>query len=138
MKRPPSRAALLYLAYIYFAHQVGVFTYKEAAMLYIKRNAQGEIVMLSKEPSPECKDTIKEDSPEVFAFLATQTGQSAQFVASDLAFVRVMEDILEVLLEKGVISFTDLPPAAQSKVLGRKSLRKGGEASLISDDGGLI
>ena len=59
-------------------------------MLYIKRNARGEIVMLSKEPSPECNDTIAADSPEVFAFLAQQTGQSAQMIASDLAFVRVV------------------------------------------------
>lgn len=107
-------------------------------MLYIKRNAQGEIVMLSKEPSSECNDTITEDSPEVFAFLAEQTGQSAQFIASDLAFVRVVEDMLEVLLEKGVLSFTDLPPAAQSKVMERKSLRAKNDINLISDDGGVI
>lgn len=107
-------------------------------MLYIKRNAQGEIVMLSKESSPECNDTINDDSPEVFAFLAEQTGQSAQFIASDLAFVRVVEDMLEVLLEKGVLSFTDLPSAAQSKIMERKSLRAKNDVNLISDDGGII
>jgi hypothetical protein len=107
-------------------------------MLYIKRNARGEIVMLSKEPSPECNDTIAADSPEVFAFLAQQTGQSAQMIASDLAFVRVVEDMLEVLLEKGVLSFTDLPAAAQSKVMERKSLRANNDVNLISDDGGII
>ncbi|MFC7367342.1 MULTISPECIES: tryptophan synthase subunit beta like protein [Vreelandella] len=107
-------------------------------MFYIKRNAQGEIVMLSKEPSPECNDTINEDSPEVFAFLAEQTGQSAQFIASDLAFVRVVEDMLEVLLEKGVISFTDLPSAAQSKIMERKSLRSKSSVNLLSDDGDIF
>ncbi|AYF34510.1 tryptophan synthase subunit beta like protein [Vreelandella alkaliphila] len=107
-------------------------------MLYIKRNAQGEIVMLSKEPSPECNDTINDDSPEVFAFLAEQTGQSAQFIASDLAFVRVVEDMLEVLLEKGVISFTDLPPAAQGKIMERKSLRSKSDVNLLSDDGDIF
>ncbi|MGA4494219.1 tryptophan synthase subunit beta like protein [Vreelandella venusta] len=107
-------------------------------MLYIKRNAQGEIVMLSKEPSPECNDTINDDSSEVFAFLAEQTGQSAQFIASDLAFVRVVEDMLEVLLEKGVISFTDLPPAAQSKIMERKSLRSRNDVNLLSDDGDIF
>lgn len=107
-------------------------------MLYIKRNAQGEIVMLSKEPSPECNDTINDDSPEVFAFLTEQTGQSAQFIASDLAFVRVVEDVLEVLLEKGVISFTDLPSAAQSKIMERKSLRSRNDVNLLSDDGDIF
>ncbi|WP_434986258.1 tryptophan synthase subunit beta like protein [Vreelandella zhaodongensis] len=107
-------------------------------MFCIKRNAQGEIVMLSKEPSPECNDTIAADSPEVFAFLAQQTGESAQFIASDLAFVRVVEDMLEVLLEKGVISFTDLPAAAQSKILERKSLRSKSSVNLLSDDGDIF
>nr|WP_290950731.1 tryptophan synthase subunit beta like protein [Halomonas sp.] len=93
---------------------------------------------LSKEPSPECDGTIEPDSPEVFAFLAQQTGQSAQMIASDLAFVRVVEDMLEVLLAKGVLSFTDLPPAAQSKVMERKSLRAKNDVNLISDDGGII
>ncbi|CAH1043885.1 hypothetical protein [Halomonas sp. TD01] len=107
-------------------------------MLYIKRNAEGEIVMLSKEPSPECNDTINEDSPEVFAFLAEQTGQSAQFIASDLAFVRVVEDMLEVLLEKGLLSFTDLPAAAQRKVMERKSLRAKNDINLLGDEDELI
>ncbi|UYO73792.1 tryptophan synthase subunit beta like protein [Halomonas qinghailakensis] len=107
-------------------------------MLYIKRNAEGEIVMLSKEPSPECNDTINEDSPEVFAFLAEQTGQSAQFIASDLAFVRVVEDMLEVLLEKGLLSFTDLPAAAQKKVMERKSLRSKNDINLLGDEDELI
>lgn len=103
-------------------------------MLYIKRNAKGEIVTLSKEPTPECSETIATNSPEVFAFLAQQTGQSAQMIASDLAFVRVVEDMLEVLLEKGVLSFTDLPAAAQSKVMERKSLRARNDVNLLGDD----
>ncbi|AQU85169.1 MAG: tryptophan synthase subunit beta like protein [Halomonas sp.] len=107
-------------------------------MFYVKRNAQGEIVMLSKEPSLECNDTVAGDSPEVFAFLAGQAGGASQFIASDLAFVRVVEDLLEVLLAKGVLSFTDLPPAAQSKVMERKSLRAKNDINLISDDGGVI
>ena len=107
-------------------------------MLYIKRNAQGEIVMLSKEPSPECNETVAAHSSEVYDFLAQRTGQSSQMIASDLAFVRVVEDMLEVLLEKGVLSFTDLPPAAQRKVLERKSLRVKNAVNLISDDGGII
>ncbi|UTD55634.1 tryptophan synthase subunit beta like protein [Halomonas sp. MS1] len=107
-------------------------------MLYIKRNARGEIVMLSKEPSPECNDTINDDSREISAFLAQQTSESAQFLASDLAFVRVLEDMLEVLLEKGVISFTDLPSAAQSKIMERKSLRSRNDVNLLSDDGDIF
>lgn len=103
-------------------------------MLYTKRNTSGEIVMLSKEPSPECNDTIAADSPEVLAFLADQPGASSHFIASDLAFVRVVEDILEVLLNKGIITFTDLPEAAQAKVMERKSLRVKNNVDLLGGD----
>ncbi|TVU87429.1 tryptophan synthase subunit beta like protein [Vreelandella titanicae] len=103
-------------------------------MLYINRSTSGEIVMLSKEPTAECSETIASDSPEVLAFLADQPGSSAHFIASDLAFVRVVEDILEVLLDKGIITFTDLPEAAQAKVMERKSLRSKNDVGLLSDD----
>ncbi|RUR27758.1 tryptophan synthase subunit beta like protein [Vreelandella andesensis] len=103
-------------------------------MLYIKRNTQGEIVMLSKEPTSECSETIAPDAPEVLAFLADQPGSSSHFIASDLAFVRVVEDILEVLLDKGIITFTDLPEAAQAKVMERKSLRSKNDVGLLGDD----
>ncbi|WP_447893786.1 tryptophan synthase subunit beta like protein [Vreelandella sp. GE22] len=107
-------------------------------MFYIKRNAAGAIVLLSKEASSEFSEQIAADDPEVLAFLAEQPGSSASFLASDLAFVRVVEDLMEVLLDKGVISFTDLPEAAQNKVMQRKSLRSKKNVNLISEDGGII
>lgn len=90
--------------------------------------------MLSKELMPECSESISPDSPEVLAFLADQPTSSASFLASDLAFVRVVEDILAVLLEKGIISFTDLPVPAQQKVMERQSLRAKNDVGLLSDD----
>ena len=107
-------------------------------MLYAKRNTSGEIVMLSKDPTPECSETVAPDSPEVLAFLADQPGSSAHFIASDLAFVRVVEDILEVLLDKGIITFTDLPEAAQAKVMERKSLRVKNNVDLFGGDSDTI
>lgn len=107
-------------------------------MLYIKRNTAGEIVMLSKEANPECSETIAPNSPEVVAFLADQPSSSAHFLASDLAFVRVVEDILEVLLEKGIITFTDLPEAAQAKVMERKTLRVKNNVDLLGGDSDTI
>lgn len=38
--------------------------------------------------------------------------------------MRVLEDVINVLMDKGVISFTDLPEPAQQKLLERQSLRK--------------
>ncbi|WP_447553460.1 tryptophan synthase subunit beta like protein [Vreelandella sp. EE22] len=107
-------------------------------MFYIKRNEAGDITLLSKEATSETVEQVAADDPEVLAFLADQPGASAQFLASDLAFVRVVEDLMEVLLDKGVISFTDLPEAAQNKVMQRKSLRSKNNVNLIGEDGGII
>ena len=59
-----------------------------------------------------------------------------QLQQSDLDMVRVLEDLIEVLMSKGIISITDLPPAAQSKLLNRAQARQrlSGLEGLIQDD----
>ncbi len=42
---------------------------------------------------------------------------------SDAALARVTEDLIEILLMRGVIQFTDFPPAAQAKLLQRRQTR---------------
>ena len=42
---------------------------------------------------------------------------------SDAAIARVLEDLVDVLITRGVIQFTDLPEAAQSKLLNRRQTR---------------
>ena len=44
-------------------------------------------------------------------------------VASDLSFVRVLEDLIGVLVDKGVIMLTDLPEVAREKLLERQEAR---------------
>ncbi|MHB1427486.1 MAG: hypothetical protein ACYC5U_03540 [Rhodocyclaceae bacterium] len=54
---------------------------------------------------------------------------------SDQALVRVLEDLIETLTGKGLIQFTDLPDAAQAKLLERRTLRRSVNAlNLIEDD----
>lgn len=43
---------------------------------------------------------------------------------SDQGMVRVLEDLIETLIAKNLIRFTDLPEAAQAKLLERRSLRR--------------
>ncbi|MFC0269195.1 hypothetical protein [Kushneria aurantia] len=107
-------------------------------MLYVKRDSSGEIVMASREPTEECREVVELESGELMAFMSGRSEQEARFIASDLAFVRVVEDLLEVLLSKGVISFTDLPEAARNKVMERKSLRRGNRIDLLGEEGGII
>ncbi|WP_346799180.1 tryptophan synthase subunit beta like protein [Halomonas sp. Bachu 37] len=107
-------------------------------MLYAKRNADGEIIMISRTPIADSSESIAAESPEVLAFLTDNPDASANFLASDLEFVRVLEDILEVLLEKGVINFMELPEAAQQKVMKRKSLRVKNNFNLLGGDNDTI
>jgi hypothetical protein len=54
---------------------------------------------------------------------------------SDQALVRVLEDLIETLTGKSLIQFTDLPDAAQAKLLERRTLRRSVNAlNLIEDD----
>jgi hypothetical protein len=51
-----------------------------------------------------------------------QTPREA-FTKMDADLVRVLEDLVHVLIDKGVIALTDLPQHAQAKLLERKSFR---------------
>jgi hypothetical protein len=54
---------------------------------------------------------------------------------SDQGMVRVLEDLIETLIGKNLIHFTDLPEAAQTKLLERRSLRRSVNAlHLFRDD----
>ena len=54
---------------------------------------------------------------------------------SDHALVRVLEDLIDTLIGKDVLHFTDLPEAAQAKLLERRHLRRSVNAlNLIEDD----
>lgn len=43
---------------------------------------------------------------------------------SDHALARVTEDLIDILITRGVIQFTDFPPAAQAKLLERRHTRE--------------
>ncbi|WP_342618638.1 hypothetical protein [Rhodoferax sp. GW822-FHT02A01] len=63
---------------------------------------------------------------------------------SDTAIARVLEDLIDVLITRGVIQFTDLPEAAQDKLLSRRQTRARLKDSLQllpgdgDGDGGLL
>lgn len=54
---------------------------------------------------------------------------------SDQALIRVVEDLIDTLVAKDLLHFTDLPEAAQAKLLERRSLRRSVNAlNLLQDD----
>ncbi|NHC63256.1 hypothetical protein [Paenalcaligenes suwonensis] len=57
--------------------------------------------------------------------------------ASDADFIRVLEDLIDVLISNGTIRMTDLPPEALKKLHARKQTRqrlRNPSLDLINDD----
>lgn len=69
-----------------------------------------------------------------------QTEKDAIFQAlerSDAELARVTEDLIYLLVNKGLILFTELPPVVQTKLLEREKMRERlgrSNVSILSDD----
>ena len=98
-------------------------------MPYALRNQNNEIVALTATPNIEGDLEISFSDPDVLDFLATQVPQGAresrfnQLLADDLRMIRIVEDLIDLLIAKGVIRFSELPEAAQRKLLEKKVRR---------------
>jgi hypothetical protein len=90
-------------------------------MFHVFRNADGTIQTVSREPQAD-SELLSEDDPEVQRFFSSKYLEPA-FNAADADFVRVLEDLIDTLIMKNVIRHTDLPAAAQTKLVLRKGLR---------------
>jgi len=101
--------------------------------MYIKRSDDGVIVAISKIQEAGFDEQLSTDSDEIQHFLAvSKIARKQSFEESDLNMVRVLEDLINVLIERNLIRFTDLPMAAQSKLLSRRELRE--DINLLDDE----
>jgi hypothetical protein len=54
---------------------------------------------------------------------------------SDISIIRILEDLIDLLIQKNIILFTELPEAAQAKINERKRVRERIDPdSLMVDD----
>jgi len=104
--------------------------------MFVKRDTAGAIVSLSRTANSECREAVADDDADLIAFLNAVGNPFAHTLhESDLEVIRVLDDLVEILTDKGVVQFTDLPEPAQKKLLGRRSLRQSARGlSLICDD----
>ncbi len=99
-----------------------------------------------KEENECAREHISPENRELQAFLGQNrladkalertSGRSKLHQAlrqSDAYFVRVLDDLISILLNKGMIVFTDLPKDARQKLMVRRRLR-----DRARDLGGLI
>jgi hypothetical protein len=103
-------------------------------MFYVVRHSDGSILSVSR-VAVAGSEAMAALEPDIAAFFGQPT-TSAGFDAVDAGFVRVLEDLIDTLISKGVIRHTDLPDAAQKKLLLRKGLRSriSGALDLLGTD----
>jgi hypothetical protein len=101
-------------------------------MPYAYRDENGNILAVYEQPVDGC-DEVAPDDPALKAFIQKNLPTAAvdDWVQSDLQLARVLEDLIEVLIDKKVIMFSDFPLGAQKKLLERRGLRK--EFSYVED-----
>jgi len=107
-------------------------------MFYVQRDAQGQLVRVEAAAYAESTETLPADHHEIQAWYANEVMEVSlkQLKQSDFEMIRVLDDLIQVLTSKGVIRVTDLPPAAQAKLMDRTQAREalGGLSHLIDDD----
>lgn len=101
-------------------------------MPFIQVDSEGRLVAVSHE-TPNINihewEEVTDTDPRLAAFVAGLVkSDSAEhsknaLQESDLEFVRVVEDLIDLLVSKNYIQFTDLPDVAQQKFRQRRSLR---------------
>ncbi|MEA3250334.1 MAG: tryptophan synthase subunit beta like protein [Pseudomonadota bacterium] len=91
--------------------------------MYVKRNAHGDIELVSRHLSPDCTEYLAADAREWRAFLAEESGTQRQWHESDQQLIRVLEDLIEALIESGTLDIAKLPEAARSKLADRRLMR---------------
>ncbi len=96
-------------------------------MPFVKRDADGKIAALILQATEEGREEVPFDDSELGVFLQNSLIDAVaqrHWVESDLGLARVMEDLIDLLIEKNVFRFYDLPEAAQEKLIQRRGLRR--------------
>ena len=100
-----------------------------ATPLMCRRDAQGRIVALTRQTLNEKNikmgawQAVSADDAEVDAFVYDVSNQAQALSKTDIGLARVLEDLVDVLINRGLLQFTDLPEAAQAKLLERRQTR---------------
>lgn len=121
-------------------------------MAFVHRDPSGKVLAVY-EQLLEGTVEIADDDPALLDFInrnISNADAKGEWVQSDLGLARVLEDLIEVLIEKKLLMFTDFPEGAQRKLLDRRGFRKEfdyvenlfgdgeDEADLSGDDGGYL
>ena len=96
-------------------------------MPFVSRDDQGNISGVSDNADPNFPEEISADHPDLIRYVTAAALSSKairdELAQSDFKMVRLVDDLIDLLIDRGVIQFTDLPPAAGEKYLQRQGAR---------------
>ena len=117
-------------------------------VLMCRRDADARIMTLTRQTLSVEKiklenwQVISTSDPEVQAFTKHVSSQANALKRSDGGMARVLEDLIDVLINRGLLQFTDLPDAVQVKLMERRQTRSSLGHRLqplfLDDDNGLL
>lgn len=106
-------------------------------MPYVLKDTGGKVIAASaanEMPTGAGWVPVAPDAPDYLAFLEASLAAANPFRESDINLARVLEDLIEVLIDRDVIRFTDFPEAARKRLLERQALRRKTQLSQILDE----
>ena len=94
-------------------------------MPYVSRLPDGRIAALHATPAGASAEYLPANNTEVLAFLFSGPlgASNAALLSADLALIRVIEDLVDVLLTKGLLAREDLPLVVRDKLAQRGGIR---------------
>ena len=93
-------------------------------MPFVQRDQGGEIIAVSRTREGACDEEVASADPALGRFLANLQSPQTELSGSDLAFIRVLEDLIDLLVDRNIIELADLPEDARKKLAHRKALRE--------------
>ncbi len=100
-------------------------------MVYVQRDRVGKLLRVEQEPFEGMSEVLAYENDELQSWLRAKLDVEAKLSAlksTDADLVRVLEDLINVLVERGLIRYTDLPAAARQKLDERALIRADLEA----------
>lgn len=92
-------------------------------MLYVARDSDGTIREIYPVAMGNAQEALAADNPEVMQFIH-ERWRRHELETLDKDFIRTIEDVIELLMAKNLILFTDLPAVVQEKLMRRRKVRQ--------------
>jgi hypothetical protein len=99
-------------------------------MRYVIRDETGAVSSVHREPVAGAM-ALEDGHPDVMAFVDGDDHAQA-FAGLDADLVRVLEDLIDALINRNILRITDLPAEAQQKLFARKHFRSRAQAHSLN------